>query len=47
MKVNKRRAKSENKSKANPVLIECLDVLETSYLNLKSKKKIKNVKSDN
>jgi hypothetical protein len=31
----------ENKSKANPVLIECLDVLETSYLNLKSKKKIK------
>jgi hypothetical protein len=36
----------ENKSKANPVLIECLDVLETSYLNLKSKKKIKNVKSD-
>jgi len=36
----------ENKSKANPVLIECLDVLETTYLNLKSKKKIKNVKSD-
>ena len=36
----------ENKSKANPVLIECLDVLETSYLNLKSKRKNKIVKSD-
>lgn len=29
----------EHKSKANPVLIECLNVLESSYLNLKSKTK--------
>jgi hypothetical protein len=31
----------ENKSKADPVLIECLNVLETEYLNLKSKIKSK------